>query len=123
MKQKISIALIALGLLFPPPLAASSRVLKFDPPLKATSGSRQGVDWVNYIHEIRIYSYPTGETRKTNYVRYSRVQRDGSTDRTFGSWEANCGDSTLDGKLVPARARYGYEIGAPEILALICDAK
>ena len=118
--KRLLIPLLSLALC--PPAIAQSKLLKFDPPLKASSGTRQGVDWINYIYEIRVYS-KTGELRKANFVRHTRKQSDGSIDRTFGHWEADCWKSTLDGKLVPARARYGYEYGAPELLNLICNAK
>ena len=120
--QQYEIVLITLGLTLCQPAIAQSKLLKFDPPLKASAGTRQGVDWVNYIYEIRVYS-KTGDQRKANYVRRTRRQQDGSTDRNFGHWDANCWESTLNGKLVPARARYGAEYGEPELLNLICNAE
>lgn len=119
--KRLLIPLLALALC--PPASAQSKLLKFDPPLEASSGTRQGIDWVNYIYEIRVYNSKFGETRKANFVRHTRNQLNNDKDRTFGHWEANCGESTLDGKLVPARARYGYEYGEPQLLNLICDAK
>lgn len=118
--KRLLIPLLALAICSP--AIAESKLLRFKPPLKASSGSRQGIDWVNYIYEIRLYS-KNGEIRKANYVRHTRNQHNGDTDRTFGHWEANCDESTLDGKLIPARARYGAEYGAPELLNLICNAK
>lgn len=88
--KSLLIPLLALALCSP--AIAESKLLKFEPPLKASSGSRQGIDWVNYIYEIRIYTTKFKETRKANYVRHTRNQQNGNTDRTFGHWEANCGD-------------------------------
>ena len=119
--KRLLIPLLAIALC--PPAMAQSKLLKFDPPLEASSGTRQGIDWVNYIYEICIYTTKFAETRKANFVRHTRNQLNGDTDRTFGHWEANCGESKLNGKLVPARARYGYEYGSAELLNLICNAK
>ena len=46
--------LLALALC--PPAIAESKLLKFDPPLEASSGVRQDIERVNYIYEIRIFS-------------------------------------------------------------------
>ena len=115
----LSAVLLVVGLAFPATSTAEDKVILFDPPLSSGKWSRQGVDGENLIFEIRV----TGNQRKANFVRETRRQADGSTDRTYDHWTANCAESTLDGKLVPARARYGAEYGSARLLNLICDAK
>ena len=114
-----SAALLVASLALPCPSSAKEKGILFDPPLSTGKWSRQGVDGENLIFEIRV----NGSFRKANFVRETRRQEDGATDRTFDHWTADCAKSTLNGKLVPARARYGYEYGAPHLLNLICDAK
>ena len=114
-----SAALLVASLAFPITSAAEQKVIIYDPPLSTGKWSRQGVDGENFIFEIRV----NGSYRKANFVRETRRQEDGITDRTYDHMTADCAKSTLNGKLVPARARYGYEYGSPYLLNLICDAK
>lgn len=88
-------------------------------PIRLLSGRHRDPSRCCYHCALAMPESPSGR----GSAHYTRVQRNGATDRTFGSWEANCDKSTLNGKLVPARVRYGYEYGAPQLLALICDAK
>lgn len=101
------------------PVFAASITIRFDPPLKASSGTRQGVQWVNYIVEIRV----DGSLRRAKFVRVTKNLQTSKNSRTYGHWYANCAMSTLDGKLMPARPRYGHEVGSNHLLNLICDAK
>jgi hypothetical protein len=39
----------------------------------------------------------------------------------YSDWRtADCANSTIDGKTVPALAKYGYERGEPEVLRVVC---
>jgi len=78
------------------------------------SGMRQGINYDIYIHEKQDLG--DGRWRFRTRAVYSRGADYYSPWRT-----ADCNKSTIDGKLVPAIARYGYEEGEPKLIRAICE--
>ena len=53
------------------------------------------------------------------YIFRTRYESDSRT--TIVDWRiADCFNSSIDGELVPAIARFGYERGMPELIREIC---
>ncbi|MEI6427547.1 MAG: hypothetical protein WCO45_04030 [Pseudanabaena sp. ELA607] len=78
------------------------------------SGMRQGISYDIYIHEKQDLG--NNRWRFRTRAVYSRGQD------YYSPWRiADCSQSTIDGKLVPAIARSGSEEGAPKLIRLICQ--
>ncbi len=78
------------------------------------SGMRQGISYDIYIHEKQDLG--NGQWRFRTRAVYSR-----GADY-YSPWRiADCNQSTIDGKLVPAIARSGAEAGAPKLIRVICE--
>ena len=58
---------------------------------------------------------------ENGYIYKLRTRYESNSRKTLNDWQiANCLKSTIDGELVPAIARYGYERGKPELIKEIC---
>ncbi len=78
------------------------------------SGVRQGISYDIYIHEKQ--DLRNGQWRFRTRAVYSRGED------YYSPWRiADCTKSTIDGQLVPAIARYGYEEGSPKLIRDICE--
>ena len=61
------------------------------------------------------------EPLENGYIYNFRTRFESNSRKTLNDWKiANCFRSTIDGELVPAIARYGYERGKPELIKEIC---
>lgn len=77
------------------------------------SGMRQGITYKIYIHEKQDLG--SNRWRFRTRAEYSRGKDYYSPWRT-----ADCNKATIDGKIVPAFARYGAEEGQPKLIRTIC---
>ena len=61
------------------------------------------------------------ESLNNGYIYKFRTRYESNSRKILNDWQiANCLESTIDGELVPAIARYGYERGKPELIKEIC---
>lgn len=79
------------------------------------SGMRQGIMYKIYIHEKQDLG--SNRWRFRTRAEYSRGEDYYSPWRT-----ADCGESSIDGKIIPAIARYGAEEGESTVLRAVCGA-
>ena len=72
-----------------------------------------GINYHLYINDKVLLENGYMYKFKTRYESDSRT--------TISDWRiADCFKSTIDGELVPAIPRYGYERGMPELIKEIC---
>tara|TARA_B100000424_G_C22683416_1_gene374153 strand:- start:289 stop:606 length:318 start_codon:yes stop_codon:yes gene_type:complete len=58
------------------------------------------------------------------YMYRFRTRYESDSRTTIVDWRiANCLKSSIDGELVPAIARFGYERGMPELIREICGGR
>lgn len=77
------------------------------------SNTRMGIDYKLFINDKEPLDGGYRYKFRTRYESESRT--------TIVDWRiADCLKSSIDGKLVPAIARYGYERGMPELIREIC---
>ena len=61
------------------------------------------------------------EPIENGYIYKFRTRYESNSRKILNDWQiANCLESTIDGELVPAIARYGYEKGQSELIKEIC---
>mgnify|MGYP001303206192 FL=1 len=61
------------------------------------------------------------ETLDNGYMYKFRTRYESDSRTKIVDWRiADCFKSSIDGKLVPAIARFGYERGMPELIREIC---
>ena len=64
------------------------------------------------------------ESLENGYMYKFRTRYESDSRTTISDWRiADCSKSTIDGKLVPAIARYGYERGLPALIKEICGER
>ncbi len=78
------------------------------------SGMRQGIMYSVYIHEKQDLG--GNRWRFRTRAEYSRGKDYYSPWRT-----ADCNESSIDGKIIPAIARYGAEEGEASLIRAICE--
>ena len=78
------------------------------------SGMRQGIMYSVYIHEKQDLG--DNRWRFRTRAEYSRGKDYYSPWRT-----ADCNESSIDGKIIPAIARYGAEEGGASLIRAICE--
>ena len=78
------------------------------------SNTWMGIDYKLFIKDKESLEYRNRYKFRTRYESDSRT--------TIMDWRiADCLKSSIDGKFVPAIARYGYERGMPELIREICS--
>ncbi len=83
----------------------------------AFQGSRQGETYKVYI--FRKVSAGPGRWRFQTKAVYAS-----GAEPYFSEWQvADCYNATIDGKVVPAVARYGYEEGLPDVFKAVCSLR
>tara|TARA_B100001989_G_C24332747_1_gene360887 strand:+ start:305 stop:538 length:234 start_codon:yes stop_codon:yes gene_type:complete len=61
------------------------------------------------------------EPLENGFIYKFRIRYENDSITKIADWRiADCLKSTIDGKLVPAIARYGYERGMPTLIQEIC---
>ena len=80
-----------------------------------SSGMRQGIMYSIYMHEKQDLG--GNRWRFRTRAEYSRGEDYYSPWRT-----ADCGESSIDGKIIPAVARSGAEEGTASVLRAVCGA-
>jgi hypothetical protein len=85
--------------------------------------TRMGQDYKVYIY--KKYSLGDGKWKFQTKAVYkcgaASLPGCQPGDPYISEWSiADCWHSTIDGKTVPATARYGYEEGSPEIFRSVC---
>ena len=74
--------------------------------------------WMGTDYELFLNNK---EPIENGYIYKFRTRYESNSRKTLNDWQiANCLKSTIDGKIVPAIARYGYERGQPELIKEIC---
>tara|TARA_A100001035_G_scaffold117688_2_gene92462 strand:+ start:1316 stop:1633 length:318 start_codon:yes stop_codon:yes gene_type:complete len=64
------------------------------------------------------------ESLNNGYIYKFRTRYESDSRTTIVDWRiADCFKSSIDGKLVPAIARFGYERGMPELIKEICGGR
>ena len=64
------------------------------------------------------------ETLDNGYMYKFRTRYESDSRTKIVDWRiADCFKSSMDGKLVPAIARFGYERGMPELIREICGGR
>ena len=77
--------------------------------------------WMGIDYELFIYDKKPLEN---GYIYKFRTRFKSDSRTTISDWRiADCLKSTIDGKLVPAIARYGYERGMPTLFNEICGER
>ena len=85
--------------------------IKADEPFY--SNTWMGIDYEFFINDK--------EPLENGYLYKFRTRFESSLRITINDWRiADCLKSTVDGELVPAITRYGYERGMPELIREIC---
>ncbi len=80
------------------------------------SNTWMGVDYQLFINDKEPLDNGYMYKFRTRYVSDSRTK--------IVDWRiADCFKSSIDGELVPAIARFGYERGMPELIREICGAR
>ncbi len=63
----------------------------------------------------------TWEQIKTPIMKKNSINKIKTPETSISKWQyADCYKSTINGKLIPAISRYGFERGSPELLRTIC---
>ena len=74
--------------------------------------------WMGTDYELFINDK---EPLENGYIYKFRTRYESNSRKILNDWQiANCLESTIDGELVPAIARYGYEKGQSELIKEIC---
>ena len=74
--------------------------------------------WMGRDYELFLNNK---EPIENGYIYKFRTRYESNSRSDINDWRiADCLNSTIDGKLVPAIARYGYERGMPELIKEIC---
>ncbi len=74
--------------------------------------------WMGTDYEL---FFNNKEPIENGYIYKFRTRYESNSRKILNDWQiANCLKSTIDGELVPAVARYGYERGQPELIKEIC---
>ena len=77
--------------------------------------------WMGIDYELFINDKETLENR---YIHKLRTRFESNSRTTINDWRiADCFKSSIDEKLVPAVARFGYERGMPELIREICAGR
>ena len=77
------------------------------------SNTWMGIDYQLFINDK--------EPLHNGYIYKFRTRYESDSRTTIVNWRiADCLKSSIDGELVPAIARYGYERGMPELIREIC---
>ena len=77
------------------------------------SNTWMGIDYELFINDK--------EPLEKEYIYKFRTRYESNSRSDINDWRiADCLNSTIDEKLVPAIARYGYERGMPELIKEIC---
>ena len=77
--------------------------------------------WMGTDYELFINDK---EPLENGYMYKFRTRFETNSRRTINDWRiADCLKSTIDGELVPAIARFGYERGMPELIKEICGGR
>ena len=80
------------------------------------SNTWMGINYKLFINDKEPLDYKYKYRFRTRYESNSRT--------TIVDWRiADCLKSSIDGKLVPAIARHGYERGMPELIREICGGR
>ena len=80
------------------------------------SNTWMGTDYQLFINDKKPLDKPYMYKFRTRYESHSRT--------TIVDWRiADCFKSSIDGKLVPAIARFGYERGMPKLIREICGGR
>ena len=78
------------------------------------SNTWMGIDYKLFINDKEPLDNGYMYKFRTRYERDSRIK--------IVDWRiADCFKSSIDGELVPAIARFGYERGMPELIREICS--
>lgn len=89
----------------------------------AYENTQQGIDYKVYIYKKHSlgdgkWKFQTKAVYKCGAAAAPGCQAGAPY---LSEWRiADCWNSTIDGKLVPATARFGYERGAPEVFKSVC---
>ena len=103
-QMKLLIFLVLFNLLFTPRIKAEEHFY---------SNTWMGIDYKLFINDR--------EPLENGYKYKFRTRYESDSRTTIMDWRiADCLKSSIDGKLVPAIARYGYERGMPELIREIC---
>ena len=74
--------------------------------------------WMGTDYELFLNN---NEPIENGYIYKFRTRYESNSRKTLNDWQiANCLKSTIDGELVPAITRYGYERGQHELIKEIC---
>jgi len=80
------------------------------------SNTWMGIDYQLFINDK--------EPLDNGYMYKFRTRYESDSRTTIVDWRiADCFNSSIDGELVPAIARFGYERGMPELIREICGRR